>query len=68
MALNKIPKFYFQFQIFLVFEKSDFCALVKFIYIRFMIDGIGVEVGFDGFEYWWSANVCSENPEDFKGQ
>lgn len=26
-----------------------------------MIDGIGVEVGFGGFEYWWSANVCSEN-------
>ena len=37
-----------------------------------MIDGIGigigVEVGFDEFEYWWSANVCSENPEDFEGQ
>ena len=44
-----------------MFEKSDFCALVKFIYIRFMIDGIGVEVGFDGVEYGWSANVCSEN-------
>ena len=26
-----------------------------------MIDGIGVEVGFDGVEYGWSANVCSEN-------